>query len=242
MSKRVTCQCGYKMPGSGAKGYYYYVCPGTFNLDAAHQCNLPRFRSDRVDDVIWQWVRGFFDDEKLVERGVAEYQARQAEIKKPLGEELALINETIKERKKELADNQRALKLLGDDPPQRTLANTLEDIRRVEAQLDGLEEQKRQVEAKIENAETTERDIRAAIDRMEQVKAEIEEGLNLADVNFEDRRFLIERLNVEITLRVENGEKIVEARCYLDDKKLSMGVWANFAREGFLLGMGVERG
>jgi hypothetical protein len=115
-----------------------------------------------------------------------------------------------------------------------------EDIRRVEAQLDGLEEQKPPSRGRIEAAAITERDIRAAIDRMRQIKADLGEALNLADVTFEDHKSLIERLNVEITLLVENDEKIVDARCYVDDKKLSMGDWANFTIEGRLFRMGVQ--
>lgn len=62
---------------------------------------------------------------------------------------------------------------------------------------------------------------------MRQIKAELGEVLNLADVTFEDKRFLIERLNVEATLLVENGEKIVDARCYLDDERLKLSDYSN---------------
>lgn len=56
------------------------------------------------------------------------------------------------------------------------------------------------------------------MERVNRIRQEVREGLDLANVSFEERRFLIERLNVEATLKVEEGEKIVEARCYLGDK------------------------
>jgi hypothetical protein len=60
------------------------------------------------------------------------------------------------------------------------------------------------------------------IDRVNRIKQEMGEGLRLADALFEERRWFIERLNVEATLLVENGEKIVDARCYLDKRRLEL--------------------
>lgn len=225
MSKRMKCHCGYKICGikDGRRGgKLYYGCPGRRSPKAMrHTCDLPYFPASKVDTLIWQWIRGFFEDEELLEQGIADYQARQAEVIKPLLAELTLVSQTINEYEKQLDENLRALKLLGDNPPLRSLANIRADIERVEAQLDGLEMQRRKIQAQMEAALVSKRDIHQVLERLRQIKAELGEALNLADVTFEDRRFLIERLNVEATLLVENGQKVVQARCYLGEKEFN---------------------
>lgn len=225
MSKRMKCQCGYKIAGikdGRRSGKLYYGCPGRRTPKAMrHSCDLPYFITDTVDALIWQWVRGLFENEELLEQGIADYQARQAEIIKPLMEDLTLINQTIKEQEKQLSENAQALKLLGENPPSRTLANILADIKRTETQLDGLEGQRRKVQAQMKAVMMSKRDINQAIERVRQIKAELGEALNLADVTFEDKRFLIERLNVEATLLIENGQKVVKARCHLDERSFN---------------------
>ena len=219
MSQCLRCGCGYKIYTVAIdQKRIYYRCPGNGDRDLIH-CKLPHFPTYKVDAVIWQWVRGFFENEKLLEEGIADHQARQKKRVAPLLEELATIDATTKEQEKELVEKQEVLEELKDRKAERTKATLLNAIERIEATLDSLQEERGKVEAKLEAALIAERDIQAAIDRVRQIKADLGEALNLADATFDDRRFSIERLNVEATLLVENEEMIVDARCYLDDNK-----------------------
>jgi hypothetical protein len=218
MSKRVSCRlCQRKCSGKTGKNAYY-VCPGRRGHTDAALCAAPYFSSDKIDSIVWKWVRSFFDNEELLREAIADYQRRQTDLVKPLLDERDSIDRSIAEIKQELADNQRTLKLLGENPPQRTLAKILSDIEFLEAQLDGLEKLQQEMGKRIEIATTQARNIQAALDWFKQLKADVGEALDLADVTFADRRFLIERLNVEAILYVENGQKMVEVCCYLGEQ------------------------
>ncbi|NJN98212.1 MAG: hypothetical protein HC875_31050 [Anaerolineales bacterium] len=217
MSKRITCGlCKHKCAGKTGKNAYY-ACPGRRG-DEVSKCAAPYFPADKIDAIVWKWVRGFFEDEEFLREAIADYQRRQADMVKPLLDERDSIDRSIAEKEQDLADNQKALKLLGENPPQRTLAKILSDLELIEAQLDGLEKLQQEMDKRIEIATTQARNIQAALDWFRQLKADLGEALDLADVTFTDRRFLIERLNVEAILYVENGQKMVETRCYLGEQ------------------------
>jgi hypothetical protein len=59
-------------------------------------------------------------------------------------------------------------------------------------------------------------------DYVSNLKEEVGEGLDLANDNFIAKRHLIERLKVEAALLVETGEKIVDAHCWFDVKRLKL--------------------
>jgi predicted site-specific integrase-resolvase len=62
---RVVCgRCGqvmrrrtiYRKGTLGRNGYRYYQCEGHCQREMARRCDLPPFRADRVDAVVWDWI------------------------------------------------------------------------------------------------------------------------------------------------------------------------------------------
>ncbi|HXV98401.1 MAG TPA: hypothetical protein VEC93_08250, partial [Anaerolineae bacterium] len=140
-----------------------------------------------------------------------------------LREELARIEQAVARLEKELSQNQKMLMVMLDSGATRTITNTKADIQKIETQLNELDRQKRDIEANIENVTTkAERDIRDAVNRLKKMKAEFKEDLDAA--NFEDKRYVIERLNVEATLFTQDGEAWIEVRCYLDEKRKNCSI------------------
>jgi hypothetical protein len=82
--------------------------------------------------------------------------------------------------------------------------------------------------ATIDMAEITDQEIQDIVDEMIRLKQEALEGLDIADAEFDERRWFIERLNVTATLRFENGQKIVDARCKLGKKSFSIASYTIF--------------
>jgi hypothetical protein len=83
--------------------------------------------------------------------------------------------------------------------------------------LNEVEQQKRQIVTSIDEATTkAERNIKEAANRMRELKADLREALENA--SFKDKRFIIQRLNVEATLFTQGDELWLEARCYLGEK------------------------
>lgn len=86
LNRRVSCSCSYKCGCHFASGKTYYRCNGR-RVTTIHNCDLPAFPGQKVDDLVWQWVKGFFEDEDLLRAGIDEYQKRQATITEPLKQE-----------------------------------------------------------------------------------------------------------------------------------------------------------
>lgn len=224
MRRRLFCTCGYKC-GVSAQSQFdklYYECPGRRGSVELRRCNLPLFRADKIDAVIWEWVRSFFENPQLLEQGIARYEANQESITMPLKEELKAIRTQIAEQKDALAEKQQLYEDLKNRKADRTKAGLLNDMEQIEAILDTLDTKGTEVEAKLRAATLTEQDVQAMIDRVNQIKQEVKEGLRLADDLFKERRWLIERLNVEGTLLMEDGKKIIEARCYFGEKRIEL--------------------
>jgi hypothetical protein len=53
-------------------------------------------------------------------------------------------------------------------------------------------------------------------------KAEIAQDMETFRQDFEGRRRLIEMLNVQVTLKIEDEQRIVHVECYLGEKSLSI--------------------
>ncbi len=53
-------------------------------------------------------------------------------------------------------------------------------------------------------------------------KAEIAQDMETFRQDFEGRRRLIEMLNVQVTLKIEDEQRIVYVECYLGEKSLSI--------------------
>ena len=58
------------------------------------------------------------------------------------------------------------------------------------------------------------------IERIQKFVAEVLEGLEAAEERFETRRRIIEELDVQAILAVEEGQKVVYARCMLGERVL----------------------
>jgi len=51
---------------------------------------------------------------------------------------------------------------------------------------------------------------------------EVSEGLAVADQDFEARRQIIDLLDVRVTLAIEDRQKVIYARCLVDETDLSI--------------------
>ncbi len=220
MAKKVTCGCcGYKMASEARRQkdnlWLYYRCPARRNIDSTRECSLPTFPAKKVDDKIWEWVRSFFENEELLEAGIKRYRERNESETGPLKERLKVIDDLIKQHEKELSRLQRDYKAMKDSVAKRTKALLLNDIEEQEKTLDSLESQRNSVLAALEEAILSEKDLQAIRDYAAEVRA----GLDIANASFPERRWLIEKLNVTVTLTVEDGQKIAYVQCVLGEDK-----------------------
>lgn len=224
MNRRLRCHCGYKIRTMPVKGKnFYYTCPVSKDRSYPADCSLPNFPVPLVDEAIWNWVKQILEDDDYADQGIKRLQERQKSEIAPIEQALKIIEAEIADKERELNQAQETYRELKKSKAERTKAAVLTDIERIEIMLDGLEAQRAEAQAKLNAAKMSEVDILAVRERVKLLKQEAKEGLNIADASFEERKWFIERLNVEAILFVEeDGTKVLEARCWFGDKRIKL--------------------
>jgi len=215
LRRRAFCECGYKMIAqaktTGGKVYLYYRCSDSIGATALPACKSPHFRADHVDAVVWDWIKSFLTDPATLTEGLEAQREEREKANEPLRDRLAVADSL-------LADNRRQLERLLDlylsgDFDKEMLT---ERKARLETTIGALERERADLVARLDAKTLTDEQIQTITDLAERVKRR----LPALDESFEARRRLIELLDVWVTLAVEDGKKIVYARCLLGESTL----------------------
>ena len=208
---RLTCGKCWRAVGAhttrrDGKTYPYYTCNGRTNykLSVAEKCELPYFRTDMVDAVIWGWIHDLLTNPTALTEGLHDKQADREQMSKPWRERLGLVDDLI-------ADNQRQLaKLLDLYLTSDFSVDVLTERRtRLEATITALSQERAGLAARIDAQAITDEQIQTVVEFAQDMR----EGLKLAEDDFEARRQMVERLHLKVTLAVEDGKKVAHVEC-----------------------------
>ena len=209
---RVTCGCcGLKMKGSASarfgdpKALTYYKCEArSAKLTKARKCNAPSYRADHVDAGVWEWVKSLLTDAGALEHGLWEVHEEREKENEPIRERLVVVDDLVGDNRAQL-DRLLDLYLSGEFPK-----DVLTDRKsRLEKTVLALEEERAGLVAHLEARSLS-------VEQIETIRdfaAKIGENLEAMDGYFNGMRGLIEVLDVQVTLTVEDGEKVAYARC-----------------------------
>jgi hypothetical protein len=215
VGRRVTCgHCGNKMVGRlMSQKYWYYYCPVHKGQRVEGKCDNRYFNVTQVDKAVWSWVKELLLDPEALRRNLKVQQAKQEEANKPLHGRLAVIDGL-------LADNRRQLEKLLDlylaeefDKEMLTERKT-----RLEATVTALEKERAGLVTTLEAAALSDDQIMT----IEDFARKVAEGLRTAEEDFEAKRRIIDLLDVQVTLAIEDGEKIAYVHCLVDEAELSI--------------------
>ena len=213
VGRRVWCQCGAKMGSRLAGGRPYYYCRRAAGRLVEKNCDAKLFRADHVDAAVWVWVKSWLSDPEALRHGLEKQQAEQERANKPLFNRLAVIDDLLSDRRRQL-EKLLDLYLSGDfDKTMLTDRKT-----RLETTITALEKERDDLVTTLESQTLTDEQIATIEDFAKKVSA----GLEIADQDFEARRQIIDLLDVRVTLAIEDGEKIAYVRCLLDEASLSI--------------------
>ena len=187
----------------------YYYCPASKKgAEYARSCETLTFRTDRVDAAVWEWVRAFLADPAALARGLELHQAERDKENEPLKTRLGVIDDLLADNRAQLS---RLLDLyLAGDFPKEMLT---ERKTRLEAAVGALQREHDALAAQIAERTLT----REQVQTLQDFAAQVAEGLEDADADLETRCGIVEDLDVWATLAVEDGQKVVYARCMLGE-------------------------
>jgi site-specific DNA recombinase len=218
LSKRVTCGfCGAGMDArvSQIRGHVipYYGCPANGRQARpgfVHHCDLPYFRGDHVETEVWAWLQELLTHPEQLTKGLQALQAEQERQQEPLRARLQEIADKQKGLERQL-ERLLALYVRGDFD-EKMLDKEKSRLNRETAEL---ERERNELSGRLGTHTLTEEQIVG----LQAFAAEVAQGLASSEQDFAFRRFVIETLEVSATLTVEDGEKVVYARCILGDSK-----------------------
>lgn len=199
--------CGYAMIGashkkpSGLTMYYRCKCQGCRSAKILRNCHNPHFRCDQTDGPVWGWVEGFIIDDARLLKGLKAYQSLQDA--NPLENELRLVRAQLAATEAEFKDTVENMRAVTSPKAKAIFAA---DLERIEAQQGGLEQRKAALEAEIGDTLLTD----DQIESIRQFAANIRKHWDVIKDDYDSRRELLARLNIQVKLLVEDGQKVAK--------------------------------
>jgi hypothetical protein len=154
-------------------------------------------------------VRSLLTDPEALEHGLQEVNQEREKENGPVRERLCVVDDLIDDNRAQL-DRLLDLYLSGEFPKE-----VLTDRRtRLEKTVLALEKERAGLVAHLEAHSLSVEQIKT----IREFAAKVGKNLEAMDGDFEAMRWLIEVLDVQITLTVEDGERVVYARCIFDQE------------------------
>jgi hypothetical protein len=195
--------------GSG-RVYRYYRCPANANKRSlTRECDLPGFRVDQVDEAAWQWVKSFLTNPQALEQGLWEVQRGREKENTLIQDRLAVVDDLLADNRSQL---ERLLELYLSGEFQKDVLT--ERKARLEETNSTLENERVGLVASLETRVLSVEQIHTT----QELAAKVCRNLHAADDDFDAKRQIIEELDVQATLVVESGERVVYARCILGEQ------------------------
>jgi hypothetical protein len=161
------------------------------------------YRADYWDRVIWEEIRGFLSNPDKVIKGMKKHQQQIEILNRPAKKRLAITDDLIKEKKKEL---NRLLDLYLSGEFEKNILTARkqhleETILALETERESLYTQTR---LSLSNKQIAE---------LQALSEDIIGGLNEADGDFALRKRMLNFLGVQVTLSVEDGRQVALLKC-----------------------------
>lgn len=218
LSGRMKCgHCGASFNGeaSNVRGLKYYRCLAIHKGDVAHKCNIPSFRVDTVDAVIWNWVIQLLTNPEALEEGINLRLTQNEKESAPLRERLAIAADMLDGNNKQLA---RLVDLYIAGDFEKDLLTDRK--KRLEESIKALEREKASILAVLERTSLTPKQIKSIYEFAERIG----KGIKSAQTNPKYQRQIIEALDIRVIFAIEDGEKVLYAQCVLDTKPEKFGI------------------
>jgi len=204
MGKRLKCnRCNYGYRGQYRRnGNWYYLCNG--RRQVVSRCDMPSFSGRLVDETVWDWVINQLLTPDHLANGLNYYKEEQEKNAGRCEKLLATIDEQLASAQKQL-DRLIDLYINGEIPKDHYLARKS----KFEEAISKLQEEKTELAVQLMPSQIAPELIR----QLKEYFAEIQD--RLGDASFEDKRKVIDLLDVSGKLDIENDERVIYIKCLI---------------------------
>ena len=187
----------------------YYRCKGAWRTPKV--CDTPHFRVPDVDNAVWEWLKSTLLYPENIAIGLQNVQEKTIRSNQSLYERLDIIQNRIDGT---IRQQEKLLDLyLSDNFPKEMLQ---EKKSRLEETLVNLRKEQADISSHLQTTVLSDEqieDIKAFCDAIRD---------RLENATFEQKRQLIEMLDVRGTLAIENEEKVIYVKCHLGQQLVSV--------------------
>lgn len=215
LSGRCICKCGYKLGGRTRDKYSYYCCPSGNGKYLTRDCDMPFFRADRVEAVVWRWIEEVLTDEVKLQLAIDDYRAMMEKQNNPAKEELTIVEGLIAENREKLADEMLNMRLVKGEMAKAEFAVA---INRIEETLTRLTTRRNELIAQIEDTTLTD----AQILTIKQFAAQVRTDIETIRADFDSKRAFLDLINLQARFTIEDGVKMVYVTCKIGNPHLSI--------------------
>lgn len=149
LSKRISCECGYKMTCSAKSGgkYLYYRCP-TVNKELDNpDCKTGYVDAKLVDAIAWAWLYRLLSDKDELKNKLQNYVAEKEKLSEPIIARLAILDKSLTKKHSEHETMiSHFMKL-----PELAQAKVLASIKQTEETIEELENEAVKLRASLED-------------------------------------------------------------------------------------------
>ena len=204
--------CGSAMTGMAftqhGKKIPRYRCGkhwGKFKNDVCQNINRP-VTTNKIDTIVWNWLHDLLIDDSALDDGIRKMEEHEAQFLEPKVKRLENIQASVEQRKLKI---ERLIDQLGDSDSEDVRAVLKEKVKTISNEIDALRKEAKSLEVEMRKQLIT-AETKAEIFEIAQ---ELREELDNPD--YESKRFLLDKLNVEAVYRYEDGQKWIDVRCGL---------------------------
>jgi len=216
LRRRLTClNCGravssFTKARRGRKPISYYRCDAATGRMPGYECQMPHFRGDQLEPAVWEWVSDLLLHPDQMTDGLRAQQAEAKRANQILRDRLALVEESIADHDHQI-ERLLDLYLTGDDFPKELLDEKKARLTRTRQEL---EKERGGLVRHLQQTMIPD----AQVEEIEEFCRQVSEGLG--NTSFEDKRKILELLNVRGQLAIEDGQKVVYVSCVIDQARL----------------------
>lgn len=205
------CSCGYRMTGKTmhkAARYIYYGCVTSAYPKEKHPCS-ERVRRELVEGIVWEWLTAVVSmDETRLRRGLEQIASEREDQLQARRERIETITAEIAGIERRIGGLIRAFSGDEDD----TVVETLRaQVKAQTKQKADLLAQREMIAAELEQCAVSGGQIQSIVEFAGRLRSKMN------NATYEQKRELLELLNVRIDLARDGDDRLLKMSCDLPD-------------------------
>jgi site-specific DNA recombinase len=181
----------------------YYRCGNHFREEKCPNAGKTVVTS-KVDAVVWDWIYDLLSDDQAIIDGIREMRERSESGIEPKRARLAHAEGLIDTRRRSV---ELLISELGDEESE-TIRDALKArLKMLDKEIESLQAEANSIKAELSHVEVSP-ELEAEILR---IAGELREELGEAD--YETKRYLFDKLNLQVIFQDQDGERWLDAKC-----------------------------